>query len=333
METVRTYGSYSTSFEVLKRTSEALRASEENNEWIKTVQSTSHWVFSAYYDTETFISQRAAGKKIWCSILPARRESNTQPWGGDFFPGRTVLPDPKKKRGGEKISHMGKIKAGNYNICLSCYLCAIVYVSPVESVLKTDISKNSCRWLTLEQWKSSLAACHWTNEFVHEWKASFAASSWETEATWKIEQHLFGCGERRRLIGWILSAVRAPRASAGEIRSAGRERDDALRTTHHFERRIVSIFCKSTTLLLASLTSVSSNRGYLLACSVTPLPNFLSIVSLLSARCPRTKYSPGKVPGNVKARLHMRFFMRFRCDFGAILRTKPAPAYWPRTGF
>ena len=29
----------------------------------------------------------------------------------------------------------------------------------------------------------------------------------------------------------------------------------------------------------------------------------------------------------VKARLHMRFFMRFRCDFGAILRTKPAPAY------
>ena len=28
----------------------------------------------------------------------------------------------------------------------------------------------------------------------------------------------------------------------------------------------------------------------------------------------------------VKARLHMRFFMRFRCDFDAILRTKPAPA-------
>ena len=30
---------------------------------------------------------------------------------------------------------------------------------------------------------------------------------------------------------------------------------------------------------------------------------------------------------HLKARLHMRFFMRFRCDFGAILRTKPAPAY------
>ena len=32
-------------------------------------------------------------------------------------------------------------------------------------------------------------------------------------------------------------------------------------------------------------------------------------------------------PGGFKARLHMRFFMRFRCDFGAILHTKPAPAY------
>ena len=31
--------------------------------------------------------------------------------------------------------------------------------------------------------------------------------------------------------------------------------------------------------------------------------------------------------GILKARLHMRFFMRFRCDFDAILRTKPAPAY------
>ena len=30
---------------------------------------------------------------------------------------------------------------------------------------------------------------------------------------------------------------------------------------------------------------------------------------------------------HVKARLHMQFFMRFRCDFGAILHTKPAPAY------
>ena len=29
----------------------------------------------------------------------------------------------------------------------------------------------------------------------------------------------------------------------------------------------------------------------------------------------------------LKARLHMRFFMRFRCNFGAILHTKPAPAY------
>ena len=29
----------------------------------------------------------------------------------------------------------------------------------------------------------------------------------------------------------------------------------------------------------------------------------------------------------LKARLHMRFLMRFRCDFDAILRTKPAPAY------
>ena len=33
-----------------------------------------------------------------------------------------------------------------------------------------------------------------------------------------------------------------------------------------------------------------------------------------------------KLPSSVKARLHMRFFMRFRCDFDAILRTKPAPA-------
>ena len=32
----------------------------------------------------------------------------------------------------------------------------------------------------------------------------------------------------------------------------------------------------------------------------------------------------------VKARLHMRFFMGFRGDFGAILRTKPAPAYLAR---
>ena len=30
---------------------------------------------------------------------------------------------------------------------------------------------------------------------------------------------------------------------------------------------------------------------------------------------------------SLKARLHMRFFMRFRCDFDAILRTKPATAY------
>ena len=29
----------------------------------------------------------------------------------------------------------------------------------------------------------------------------------------------------------------------------------------------------------------------------------------------------------VKARLHMRFFMRFRCNFDAIWRTKPPPAY------
>ena len=29
----------------------------------------------------------------------------------------------------------------------------------------------------------------------------------------------------------------------------------------------------------------------------------------------------------VKARLHVRFFMRFRCNSDAILRTKPAPAY------
>ena len=29
----------------------------------------------------------------------------------------------------------------------------------------------------------------------------------------------------------------------------------------------------------------------------------------------------------LKARLHMRCFMRFRCDFDAILRTKPATAY------
>ena len=34
----------------------------------------------------------------------------------------------------------------------------------------------------------------------------------------------------------------------------------------------------------------------------------------------------------LRARLHMRFFMRFRCDFGAILRTKLAPAY-PARGF
>ena len=34
--------------------------------------------------------------------------------------------------------------------------------------------------------------------------------------------------------------------------------------------------------------------------------------------------------GDLKARLHMRFLMRFRCDFGAILRTKPAPAYTAR---
>ena len=31
--------------------------------------------------------------------------------------------------------------------------------------------------------------------------------------------------------------------------------------------------------------------------------------------------------GNLKARLHIRFSMRFWCDFDAILRTKPAPAY------
>ena len=34
-----------------------------------------------------------------------------------------------------------------------------------------------------------------------------------------------------------------------------------------------------------------------------------------------------KVGESVKARLHMRFFMRFRCDFDAIFHTKPAPAY------
>ena len=31
--------------------------------------------------------------------------------------------------------------------------------------------------------------------------------------------------------------------------------------------------------------------------------------------------------GTLKARLHMRFSMRFWCDFDAILRTKSAPAY------
>ena len=30
---------------------------------------------------------------------------------------------------------------------------------------------------------------------------------------------------------------------------------------------------------------------------------------------------------SIKARLHMRFSMRFWCDFDAILRTKSAPAY------
>ena len=37
-----------------------------------------------------------------------------------------------------------------------------------------------------------------------------------------------------------------------------------------------------------------------------------------------------EIPGNIgslKARLHMRFSMRFWCDFDAILHTKPAPAY------
>ena len=41
----------------------------------------------------------------------------------------------------------------------------------------------------------------------------------------------------------------------------------------------------------------------------------------------RRQYDSQPSCRNLKARLHMRFLMRFRCDFDAILRTKPAPAY------
>ena len=47
---------------------------------------------------------------------------------------------------------------------------------------------------------------------------------------------------------------------------------------------------------------------------------FIEVRQLASTRA---RSAQGRTEANVKARLHMRF----RCDFGAILRTKPAPAY------
>ena len=79
-----------------------------------------------------------------CSTLPARRESDTFParrgWQ-KFFPGRTFLPG-WKKRGRKKKGPCSAAHGRRRDFTL-------FYVCQEESVFRTDISKNSCRWLLL----------------------------------------------------------------------------------------------------------------------------------------------------------------------------------------
>ena len=97
------------------------------------------------------------GKYI-CSILPARTEYfSSQKGATKIFPSKNVFAWPKKrgwKCTGRKTnenfsggSRSDKSWLNVYNTFLFCYLITLFYVSQEESVLGTDCSKNSCRWL------------------------------------------------------------------------------------------------------------------------------------------------------------------------------------------
>ena len=92
-------------------------------------------------------------EKNICSILPARRESNTFParrrdnnvsQQGRF---RLIIAEGRKKK--------ARVRPINYIINFYIKSCALLlnftlfYVSQEGSVLRTYISKNSCRWLLL----------------------------------------------------------------------------------------------------------------------------------------------------------------------------------------
>ena len=103
--------------------------------------------------------------KHTCSILPARRESDTFPGRRgrqEFFPGRTFLPD--KNRGGEKRSPWSAAHGGrrNYNIpqemqndkSLICFCIFSTSSITVYAILCFQggkcLQKNSCRWLLVK---------------------------------------------------------------------------------------------------------------------------------------------------------------------------------------
>ena len=94
-------------------------------------------------------------EKNICSILPARRESNT-------FPARRrdnnvsqegrfclIIAEGRKKKKKKKA----RVRPINYIINFYINYCALLlnftllYVSQEGSVLRTDIPKNNCRWL------------------------------------------------------------------------------------------------------------------------------------------------------------------------------------------
>ena len=111
-----------------------------------------HESIYAGFDESRAVSE-LLGKKYICPILPARRESNTFParrrdndvsQQGRF---RLIIAEGRKKK--------ARVRPINYIINFYIKSCALLlnftlfYVSQEGSVLRRDISKNSCRWLLL----------------------------------------------------------------------------------------------------------------------------------------------------------------------------------------